>query len=139
MVGVNTNSWYFLEFCEAWKVAKNKAFIVIGGDGTRSRAAIALIAVAGQAGFCGATDAARSSGSPNDRRTDTERNGRVDRVGQWRIDSTISYAYHDVDMAKTIKLPRCRCDKCRHEWTPRTNQIPLKCPKCGKLNPVRVR
>jgi hypothetical protein len=28
-------------------------------------------------------------------------------------------------------LPTFQCKRCRHCWHPRTNETPVKCPKCG--------
>lgn len=39
------------------------------------------------------------------------------------------------------KLPVCLCKRCGYTWSPRTNDKPLRCPKCGTAywNRDRVR
>ena len=27
-------------------------------------------------------------------------------------------------------LPTFTCKRCKHPWTPRSNKLPAKCPKC---------
>lgn len=29
-----------------------------------------------------------------------------------------------------MKLPKCKCQKCKYEWTPRKETRPKVCPEC---------
>ncbi len=50
------------------------------------------------------------------------------------IDKYTIYCYNDNCMAEqNIDIPTLKCLRCNppHEWHPRSNRMPLRCPKCG--------
>lgn len=51
-----------------------------------------------------------------------------------KIDKTGEIQYHDsVYTGKAMNwiLPELTCCKCNHQWMPRDNKPPQRCPKCG--------
>jgi len=34
------------------------------------------------------------------------------------------------NMKKEIKVYECKCERCKHEWITRTEDVPVVCPKC---------
>jgi len=33
-------------------------------------------------------------------------------------------------MKKEIKVYGCKCERCKHKWITRSEEIPVVCPKC---------